>query len=143
MLFIFARNILGEILDFIESVSECFPTYSCISELLCMCCVVMLENHPIHSFNALIIAVLRVCLPIYVLVERLHAFCLFQMITNLKLLKLSILLLGIWMILIVTSLIAWSIIFALENFSLIRPISQIPGLIYVFIFIYIRWFCDD
>ena len=46
--------------------------------------------------------------------------CLFQRITNLMSLKIPVLLLGIWMtyrILTITSLIAWSDIFTLQNFS--------------------------
>ena len=57
-----------EILNLIESVSEDFPSYSCISELLCLCCVEIVKNLPAHSFNALIIPILRDCLPNYVLV---------------------------------------------------------------------------
>ena len=41
--------------------SEGFRTYSCISELLCSCCVEILKSLPVHSFNALIIPVLRDC----------------------------------------------------------------------------------
>ena len=54
--------------DLIESVSEGFLTYSCISELLCLCCVEILKNLPVHSFNALIIPILRDRLPNYFLV---------------------------------------------------------------------------
>ena len=61
----FPLNVLDEIWDFIESVSEGFLTYSCISELLCLCCVEILKNLPVHSFNALIIPILRDCLPNY------------------------------------------------------------------------------
>ena len=39
MLSLFPRDVLDEILDLIESVSEGFPSYSCISELLGLCCV--------------------------------------------------------------------------------------------------------
>ena len=38
---------------------------SCISGLLCLCCVEILKNLPVHSFNALIIPILRDCLPNY------------------------------------------------------------------------------
>ena len=38
-----------------------------LSELLCLCCVEILKN-PVHSFNALIIPILRDCLPNYFLV---------------------------------------------------------------------------
>ena len=64
----FPLDVLAEIWDLIESVSEGFLTYSCISELLCLCCVEILKNLPVHSFNALIIPILRVCLPNYFLV---------------------------------------------------------------------------
>ena len=67
-------------------------------------------------------------------------------VNNLKLLKLLILLLGILMtysILIKTCLITWPIMFTRQNFSSIRPTSQIPSLIFGFIFIYIGWFCQD
>ena len=47
------RDGLDEILNLIESVSEGFHTYSCISELLCLCCVEILKSLPVHSFNAL------------------------------------------------------------------------------------------
>ena len=46
-----------------------------------------------------------------------------------KVLKRSLLLLGIWMTyltLTITSLIAWSIIFSLQNVNLVRSMSQIP-----------------
>ena len=33
------------------------PSYSCISELLCLCCVEFLKNLPVLSFNALIIPI--------------------------------------------------------------------------------------
>ena len=59
---------MDEILNLIESVSEGFPSYSCISGLLCLCCVEILKNLPVHSFNALIIPILRDCLPNYFLV---------------------------------------------------------------------------
>ena len=65
---LFPRDGLDEILNLIESVSEGFPSYSCISELLCLCCVEMLKNLPVHSYNALIIPILRDCLPNYFLV---------------------------------------------------------------------------
>ena len=42
----FFRDVLDEILNIIESVSEGFPSYSCISELLCLCCVEILKNLP-------------------------------------------------------------------------------------------------
>ena len=61
----FLRDVLDEILNLIESDSEGFPSYSCISELLCLCCVEILKNLPVHSFNALIIPILRDCLPNY------------------------------------------------------------------------------
>ena len=61
---------MDEIWDVIESVSEKFLTYSCISELLCLCCVEILKNLPVHSFNAFIIPVLRDCLPNYFLVTK-------------------------------------------------------------------------
>ena len=57
------------------------------------------------------------CVPLvasFCSVMRETSCCLFQMITHQKLLKLSILLVGIWMtyrILIRTSLLEWSIIF--------------------------------
>ena len=59
------RGVLDAILNLIESVSEGFPSYSCISELLCLCCVEILKNLPVHSFHALIIPILRDCLPNY------------------------------------------------------------------------------
>ena len=46
-----------------KHLSEGFLSYSCISELLCLCCVEILKNLPVHSFNALIIPILRDCLP--------------------------------------------------------------------------------
>ena len=63
----FPRDVLDEIWDLIESLSAGFLTYSCISELLCFCCVEILKNLPVHSFNALIIPILRECLPNYFL----------------------------------------------------------------------------
>ena len=42
----FPRDVLDEILNLIESVSEDFPSYSCISELLCLCCVEFLKKSP-------------------------------------------------------------------------------------------------
>ena len=39
----FPRGVLDEILNLIESVSEGFPSYSCISELFCLCCVDILK----------------------------------------------------------------------------------------------------
>ena len=65
---LFPRGVLDEILNVIESASEDFPSYSCISELLCLCCMEILKNLPVHSFNALIIPILRDCLPNYFLV---------------------------------------------------------------------------
>ena len=59
---------MDEILNLIESVPEGFPSYFCISELLCLCCVEIVKNLPVHSFNALIIPILRDCLPNYFLV---------------------------------------------------------------------------
>ena len=59
MLSFFPRGVLDGILNLIESVSEGFPSYSCISELLCLCCVEILKNLPVHSFNARIIPILR------------------------------------------------------------------------------------
>ena len=56
---------MDEILNLIESVSGGFPSYSCISELLCLCCMEILKNLPVHSFNALIIPILRDGLPNY------------------------------------------------------------------------------
>ena len=53
------RGVLDNILNLIGSVSEGFPSYSCISELLCLCCAENLKNLPVHSFNALIIPILR------------------------------------------------------------------------------------
>ena len=44
------------------------PSYSCISELSCLCCVEILKNLPVHLFKAFIIPVLRDCLPNYLLV---------------------------------------------------------------------------
>ena len=64
----FQLDTLDEIWDLIESVSEGFRTYSCISELLCLCCVEILKNLPVHSFNAFIIPILRDCLPNYFMV---------------------------------------------------------------------------
>ena len=64
----FPMDVLDGIWDLIESVSEGFLTFSCISELLCLCCVEILKNLPVHSFNALIIPILRYCLPNYFLV---------------------------------------------------------------------------
>ena len=68
MLSFFPWDVLDEILDSVESVSEGFPTYPCISERLCLCCVEILKNFPVHSFNALIISVFRDCLSSYFLV---------------------------------------------------------------------------
>ena len=62
MLSFFPRVVLDEILILIESVSEGFATYSLISERLCLCCVEILKSLPVHSFNGLIILVLRDCL---------------------------------------------------------------------------------
>ena len=61
MLSFFPRDVLDEIMDLIGSVSEGFPTYFCTSELLCLCCVEILKNLHVHSFNALIITILRDC----------------------------------------------------------------------------------
>ena len=61
----FPLDVLDEIWDLIESVSEGFLAYSCISELLCLCYVEILKNLPVHSFNALIIPILRDCVPNY------------------------------------------------------------------------------
>ena len=44
LLYFFPRDVLDGILDLIESVSEGFPTYSCISEMLCLCCVEILKK---------------------------------------------------------------------------------------------------
>ena len=68
MLSFFPRDVLDEIWDLIGSVSEGFQTFFCISELLCLCCVETLKNRPLHSFNALVIPILRGCLPNYLLV---------------------------------------------------------------------------
>ena len=68
MLFFFPRGVLDEILNLVGSVSGGFNSYFCISELLCLCCVEILKNLPVHSFNALIIPILRDCLPNYFLV---------------------------------------------------------------------------
>ena len=68
VLSLFSLNVLDEIWDVIESVSEGFLTYSCILELLCLCCVEIIKNLPVHSINALIIPILRDCLPNYSLV---------------------------------------------------------------------------
>ena len=65
MLSFFPRDVLDEIWDLIGFVSEGFPTYFCISELLCLCCVEILKTLLVHSFNALIIPILRECLPIF------------------------------------------------------------------------------
>ena len=65
VLSLFPLDVLDEIWDLIESVSEGFLTYSCISELLCLCCVEILKNLPVHSFNALIKPILRDRLPNY------------------------------------------------------------------------------
>ena len=73
----FPRDVLDEILNLIGSVSEGFPSYSCISELLCLCCVEILKNLPVHSFNALIKPILRDCLPNNFLVGRPKAALLF------------------------------------------------------------------
>ena len=61
MLSFFPRDVVDKILNLIGSVSEGFPTYSGISELLCLCCVEILKSLPVHSFNTLIIPVLRYC----------------------------------------------------------------------------------
>ena len=42
----FPRGVSDEILNLIESVSEDFPSYSCISELLCLCCVEIFKKSP-------------------------------------------------------------------------------------------------
>ena len=68
MLSFFQLDILDENWELIGSVFEGFHTYSCISELLCLCCVEILKNIPVHSFNALIIPILTDCLPNYFLV---------------------------------------------------------------------------
>ena len=68
MLSFFPGGVLDEILNLIESVSEGFPSYFCISELLCLCCVEILKNLPVDSLNALIISILRDCSPDYFLV---------------------------------------------------------------------------
>ena len=68
MLSFFPGGVLDEILNLIESVSEGFPSYFCTSELLCLCCVEILKNLPVDSLNALIISILRDCLPDYFLV---------------------------------------------------------------------------
>ena len=65
MLSFFPRDVLDEIMDLIGSVSEGFPTYFCISELLCLCCVEILKNLHVHP---LIITILRDCLANYFLV---------------------------------------------------------------------------
>ena len=65
MLSVFPRDVLDEIWDLIEPVSEGFPNYSCISELLCLCCEDILKNLPVLSFNDLLKQVLRECLPNY------------------------------------------------------------------------------
>ena len=54
--------------DLIGSFSEGFSTYFCISDVSCLSCVEILKNLLVHSFNALIIPILRDCLPNYVLV---------------------------------------------------------------------------
>ena len=59
MLSFFPRGVLDKILNLIESVSKGFPSYSCIFELLCLCCMEILINLPIHSFNVFIIPILR------------------------------------------------------------------------------------
>ena len=56
---LFPLDILDETWDLIESVSQG------LSELLCLCCVEILKNLPVHSFNALIIPILRDCLHNY------------------------------------------------------------------------------
>ena len=49
--------------DLIVSVPDhCLSFYFCISEHLCSCRVVALKSLPVHSFNALIISILRGCL---------------------------------------------------------------------------------
>ena len=69
MLSFFPRGVLDEILNLIESVSEGFPSYFCISELLCLCYVEIFKKHlPVHSFHALIIPIPRECLPNFCLV---------------------------------------------------------------------------
>ena len=84
----FPRDVLDEILKLIESVSEDFPSYSCISELLCLCCVEFLKNLPVHSFNALIIPILRDCLPNYFLVDVARCYLwLFTLYINIKISK--------------------------------------------------------
>ena len=67
MLSFFPLDVLDETWDVTELVSEGFLTYSCISELLCLNCVEIIQNLPVHSFNALIIPILRDCLPNYFL----------------------------------------------------------------------------
>ena len=68
VLSVFPRGVLDEIFNLIESVSEDFPSYSCILELLCLCYVEILKKSPRNSVNALIIPILRDCLPNYFLV---------------------------------------------------------------------------
>ena len=46
----FPLDVFGEIRDLIESVSEEFLTYCCISELLCLCCVEILKITPYIYF---------------------------------------------------------------------------------------------
>ena len=49
--------------DLIVSVPDhCLSFLLCISELLWLCRVVALKSFPVHSFNALIIPILRGCL---------------------------------------------------------------------------------
>ena len=44
-----------------------FVYFVFVSELLCLCCVEILKHLPVHSLNALIIPILRHCLPNYFL----------------------------------------------------------------------------
>ena len=55
------KELILKAYNVIESVAEGFPTYSCISELLCLCFVEILKSLPVHSFNALILPVLGDC----------------------------------------------------------------------------------
>ena len=64
VLFFFPLDVLDEIWDLIESVSERFLTYSCISELLCLCCVEILKNLPVHSFKLLLYQSSEIVYPI-------------------------------------------------------------------------------
>ena len=61
---LFPLDVLHEILDVIESVSEGFLTYFCIPELLCFCCVEILKISPYIHLRLLFYQSSRIFYPI-------------------------------------------------------------------------------